>query len=151
MPQPADFPITMVRLNRNTGLAETAYPVTNQEVEDLGSDGYARKELVQVDWPKLLRHPDGRTVQPESKRELDKYMAEGFGFPRDVPRPTPPEKQKLVSVVEMDTMRKDLQQQLADMQAKLNLYMDAPRVPPAAAEPEPEKRGPGRPRKTGLV
>ena len=142
MPQPADFPITMVRLNRNTGLAETAYPVTNQEVEDLGSDGYARKELVQVDWPKLLRHPDGRTVQPESKRELDKYMAEGFGLPRDVPRPTPPEKQKLVSADEMDTMRKDFQQQLADMQAKLNLYMDKPR-----AEPEPEKRGPGRPRK----
>ena len=129
MPQPADFPISMRRLKKDSS-AEHVYANTQQEWEGLMAAGFT-PESIRVQWPKLLRHPDGTEVTVANEAELKAKQAEGFGFPRDVPLPKPKEEAKMVSADEVAAMQKDFQQQLADMNAKLNVL----------AEDKPKRKG----------
>lgn len=133
MPQAADFPISMRRV-KDDGSAEHVYANTQQEWEGLQAAGFSSESSVRVLWPKLLRHPNGDEVSVANDKELKARQKEGYGFPRDVPRPAPKEEPKMVSADEVAALQKDFQRQLAELNAKLALVNEA-----TAKTPKSEK------------
>ena len=119
MPQPADFPISMRRL-KDDGSAEHVYANSQKEWEHLQAAGFSQESSVRVQWPKLLRHPDGRECTVADKNELAEKQKLGYGFPRDVPAPEPSGEPKLVSADEVAAIEKSFERKLNDLQAKID-------------------------------
>ena len=118
MPQAADFPIAMA-LVRADRLMDTIHAVTDEEIESLVEKGYVMvdRQREVVEWPKLLRHPDGKEVTVNGPEELKAKQDEGFGFPRDIPRPVVDKAPETVSAKDFQNMRNVLEGKLEDRDA----------------------------------
>lgn len=136
MPQAADFPISM-RRSKHDGSAEHVYANSQQEWEGLQAAGFTQ-ESIRVQWPKLLRFPDGKEVTVMNEDELKSRQKEGYGFPRDVPRPEQKAEPKMVSAEEVAAMQKEFQQQLADLNTKFALLSGANKAIPPSPTKKPE-------------
>ena len=129
MPQPADFPISL-RRPKPDGSADHVYANSQQEWEGLQSAGFTQ-EGIKVEWPKLLRHPNGDEVTVANETELKARRKDGYGFPRDIPQPPPKEETKMVSVAEVQAMQRDFQREMAMLQVKLEMLAKAPQPSPS--------------------